>query len=72
MDLNDHVRELIRVIKSCEFSRADKLREQEIVMHNKLRQSALRVLIYLTNGLDVAGSPQESLLHACQCVPMKY
>ena len=62
----DHVRELIRVIKSCEFSRADKLREQEIVMHNKLRQSALRVLIYLTNGLDVAGSPQESLLHACR------
>jgi hypothetical protein len=62
----DHVRELTRIIKSCEISRDSKLREHEIVMHHRLCQQAFRVLIRLTNGLDVNASPSEQVLRVCR------
>jgi hypothetical protein len=46
----DHVRELTRIIKSCEISRDSKLREHEIVMHHRLCQQAFRVLIRFRIG----------------------
>tara|TARA_B110000090_G_scaffold6735_1_gene6960 strand:- start:795 stop:6233 length:5439 start_codon:yes stop_codon:yes gene_type:complete len=61
----DYVRELLRVIKDCELKSNKNVREYEVHMMNSLRKCAFRVLIALTNSLDVIGSVEERILQAC-------
>ena len=58
----DYIRELLRVIKDCELKSNKNVREYEIHMMNSLRKCAFRVLIALTNSLDVIGSVEERIL----------
>ena len=63
----DYIRELLGVVKKSD-SGETQLHKNEADLEAELRIVALRVLITLTNGCDVSGSPEMRLLGCCRTV----